>query len=209
VLRENSTGRRGIGIGAMLAAYLRASKAYPARVQMTTGAIVMAVGDGSVQIGIEHAQQLDTNRTSVAGAYNGMVGAVLFRWYNLLDGWFPGSAPRNLVRKVVLNQMVSSPIISPLYVVWSTCVEAVLNGHFSDPESRSEVGSALFARLRHDVPTIVGTSFCVWIPANTINFVFIPPHLRIAFMSAFACAWGGFLSYMTHREADFDGCDAQ
>ena len=181
-----------------MACYVRASKAYPSSVQLTTGAAVMSIGDAATQLAVER-HSLDMKRNATAAVFNGGVSPALFHWYGFLDRVWPGSSVRQLVPKLLMNQMVSSPLLSPAFVVWSSSVEALLDGRMSDARGRKEVMLQTFHRLRLDFARIVGTAFCVWLPANAVNFALVPPHLRIAFMSSVACGWGGFLSWMAHR----------
>ena len=186
-------------------AYLAASQARPSTVQFATGAVVMAVGDAFTQAAVERRQTPDVKRNATAAVFNGGVSPVLYWWYGLLDRTWPGSTLRMLAPKLLCNQIISSTTLSPAFVVWSAYVEAMLAGELSDAPGREQVATALSARLQTEFARIVGSSFCVWLPANAINFVFVPPHLRIAFMSTVACGWGGFLSYIAHRELDEKG----
>ena len=182
-----------------LARYLRASQAYPSTVQLATGAFVMAVGDASTQLAVEGGQTLDPNRIGCAAFFNGAISPVLHYWYQFLDRKFPGVSVRALAPKLIANQMVSSPILSPAFVAWSMVSEAWLAGELKDMRGCEEVGLRTYQRVRNDFSTIVSSSLCVWLPANAVNFALVPPHLRIAFMSTVACGWGGFLSFMAHR----------
>ena len=182
-----------------LARYLRASQAYPSTVQLATGAFVMAVGDASTQLAVEGGQTLDPNRIGCAAFFNGAISPVLHYWYQFLDRKFPGVSVRALAPKLIANQMVSSPILSPAFVAWSMVSEAWLAGELKDMRGCEEVGLRTYQRVRNDFSTIVSSSLCVWLPANAVNFALVPSHLRIAFMSTVACGWGGFLSFMAHR----------
>ena len=49
-------------------------------------------------------------------------------WYASLDRRWPGTALAPMVRKVVVNQVLSSSIISPGFLLWSNAIEALLDG---------------------------------------------------------------------------------
>mmetsp|Transcript_37306 Transcript_37306/g.120503 ORF Transcript_37306/g.120503 Transcript_37306/m.120503 type:complete len:194 (-) Transcript_37306:62-643(-) len=189
-------------MASLLARYLRASQSRPVAVQFATGALVMAAGDATTQAAIERQVLFDPQRNATAAVFNGGVSPALYKWYGLLDRVWPGSALRQLTPKLLLNQAVSSSLISPSFLCWSSCVEAALAGRLTAASGRAKVASDTYQRLRVDVRRIVCTSFMLWLPANAINFVFVPPHLRVAFMSVVACGWGGFLSYVAHREME-------
>ena len=42
----------------------------------------------------------------------------------------------------------------------------------------------------------------VWLPLNAINFKFVPPHLRLPFVSGAGLIWVGVLSFMRGSECD-------
>ena len=41
--------------------------------------------------------------------------------------------------------------------------------------------------------------WCVWVPAQVINFAIIPKHLTIPWMNAIGLMWNGVLSFMHGR----------
>ena len=180
----------------LLQSYLRASQANPMTVQAITGATIMAVGDATVQLGVESSDSLELKRLIVACLYSALLGPLLYKWYSLLDHVFPAA---QLLQRIIVNQLVCSPVLPIFFLVWSGFMYGALTSRLSNSAGRREVASQTWRRLQTDFVPMVGTSFCVWLPANAFSFAFVPVDLRIAFMSCVSCGWGGYLSYMAHR----------
>merc|ERR1711904_580941 len=98
------------------------------------------------------------------------------------------------LKKILLNQIVSSCLLSPGFLAWKHCVSTMLQGH--GPE---RAWAETVQALRRDGPQVVGTSFCVWLPVNTYAFAYVPMEMRVAYVSCFSVIWNGFLSFMAHR----------
>lgn len=165
-------------MASLLARYLRASQSRPVAVQFATGALVMAAGDATTQAAVERQALFDPQRNATAAVFNGGVSPALYKWYGLLDRVWPGSALRQLAPKLLLNQAVSSSLISPSFLCWSSCVEAALAGRLSAASGRAKVASDTYQRLRADVRRIVCTSFMLWLPVT-------PSHCRAALSCKF------------------------
>ena len=182
-------------------AYERAQKARPLIVSAVTGFTVMSIGDASVQLCTRNAQLpavagVDVQRNMVSSAYNGAVSPLFFQWYRWLDSVWPGVSPRSLVRKVVVNQIAISGLNSPLYLTWCATIEAWLLGAADWEATLTTTRN----HLVREVPSLMLTSICCWMPINVINFGVVPPHLRILYISSCGVAWTAFLSFVAHRE---------
>jgi hypothetical protein len=64
------------------------------------------------------------------------------------------------------------------------------------------VGERIWMRLRDELPGIVGTSTLAWVPMNMLNFMFVPLHHRVLFMSSLNCVWAGWLSRQVNHSGD-------
>ena len=180
--------------------YARAMAAAPSSTAFTVGGIVMAVGDAVVQRHIEGAAKFDQKRIAVCASYNAGVSVVLQPWYALLDRAFPG---RLSVRKILLNQVVSSTTITPGFLAYTACVEGALEGH-----SGAAMLDATRQLLERDGVATAARSFCLWTPVNGFMFAFVPQQLRIGYMSMVAVCWGGYLSWVAHGRTEGAGRDA-
>ena len=178
----------------MAAAYVRLAKAAPRTTNFVTGATVMAVGDATVQVGVE-SKPLDGRRLTICSSYNALVSVPLAAWYALLDRRFPGTALGPLVPKVVVNQLVSSALLPLGFLAWSNGLPALFDGG-----GAAAAADAVAARLRLDYLHASITSFTVWLPANTFMFLSVPQAWRVGYLSVVGVAWGGYLSFVAHRQ---------
>mmetsp|Transcript_36794 Transcript_36794/g.92495 ORF Transcript_36794/g.92495 Transcript_36794/m.92495 type:complete len:151 (-) Transcript_36794:251-703(-) len=55
------------------------------------------------------------------------------------------------------------------------------------------------SKVRQDLPSTVCWSFAVWAPAHFINFLYVPPHLRVVYTNMVFFSWTVFLSYVGYR----------
>ncbi|KAL1519833.1 hypothetical protein AB1Y20_023338 [Prymnesium parvum] len=165
------------------------SSRYPTIVSAMTGFGVMCVGDGTVQVVIEGEDlgSFDWVRNSSSSIFQAVASAFMGKWWRFLDSKIPTTS----IPKLAVNQVVLSGTITPGYLVWSGIVEAVLRCGPVD-------WTHLYSQLHEELPSLLPASIGFWLPFNTFNFMVMPAHLRVAFISSVAVAWGGYLSYVSH-----------
>lgn len=98
--------------------------------------------------------------------------------------------------QVIVNQIVVSNLNLPCYLAWCNHVEAWLDGRAGD---WAAVRAATLEQGARELPRMLANSFAIWLPINTINFVWVPVHLKIPYTSAISVLWGGYMSYVAHR----------
>jgi protein Mpv17 len=52
--------------------------------------------------------------------------------------------------------------------------------------------------LQEHVPTALIANWSLWIPAQVINFRFVPGKFQVLFSNVVALAWNVYLSFMSH-----------
>ena len=55
------------------------------------------------------------------------------------------------------------------------------------------------ARLRDDLPSTVRSNWILWVPANFVNFRFVPVPLQVAFSNFVALFWNTYVSFVSNR----------
>ncbi|XP_077980403.1 mpv17-like protein [Glandiceps talaboti] len=108
-------------------------------------------------------------------------------WYKVLDRFLPGKSMKIAMTKVLVEKMTMSPI-------WYGGFYIVLN----IMEGKSDIFSEAKEKL---IPTyLVGCTF--WIPAQALNFMFVPHVYRVAYVGVAGFIWANFLCFMKrHRTA--------
>ena len=66
---------------------------------------------------VEGAEQIDKLRTARFASLGLVFGPWEFYWYRLLDAWFPGRTAKTVVRKVLLDEFLMSPIEYAVFYV--------------------------------------------------------------------------------------------
>ncbi|CAJ1455536.1 unnamed protein product [Effrenium voratum] len=168
---------------------------FPAAASATVGFTVMGLGDASVQA-MEGGSAYDPQRGVVVSAYNGGMSPLFYFWWQYLDKIWAGTSLAAVARKTLCNQVVIAPFNSALFLTWSTALGSWIK---SSEHSTSSVREKVTLKLKTEVPDLVKSSCGFWLPANAANFMFVPKHFRVLFMSSCAVLWGGYISFVAHR----------
>jgi len=103
---------------------------------------------------------------------------ILFYWYRWLDSRFVGTAAKTLAKKLFLDQfLISPPILAAFYVSMSLM------------EGRED----LLAECKDKLVTTFQTSCCFWMPAQAINFTFVPQQFRVIYIATCSLLWVNIL----------------
>lgn len=110
---------------------------------------------------------------------------ILFNWYKWLDRTFPGTTKKIIVRKLLLDQFVLTPPLLVIFYIGMALMEMQANT-FEECQKKF-------------LPTFARS--CVfWLPAQTINFLLIPPHLRVVYMGCASFLWVNILCYVKRQK---------
>ena len=169
--------------------FARLQAARPRTVNFITGGVVMAVGDAGTQRFVEGASSRWHTDRNLLGLQRERVGAAV----NLVH-----LCRQNLAASLP-NKGHRQPNIVALNFVARLCrvvelLEALLQG-----KSLSAASELTIDTLKREAPSLVATSFCVWLPTNSLMFWLVPNAYRIAFMSSISTVWGGYCSFVAHR----------
>ena len=114
--------------------------------------------------------------------------------YNVL---YPRFLPGRPLVTAVLDAIVTCTVLyyPPFYVV----SEGIQNGWTTRPAS--ELVSTALGRWQTNMGEDVAAMAAFWIPANYMNFRFVPLHLRMPVMSLVGAGWAAILSGLRGAEA--------
>lgn len=110
---------------------------------------------------------------------------ILYNWYKWLDRTFPGTTKRIIVRKLLLDQFILTP---PLLVIFY-CGMSIMERQRSITEECQKKFVPTFQR-----------SCLFWLPAQTVNFLLIPPQYRVVYMGCASFLWVNILCYVKRQK---------
>lgn len=170
-----------------------------------TGAMISAIGDGLCQCYFPSSSSpeasedtlsvktkttmIDWKRLGIFTLLGGLyVAPVLHVWYGHLSRTITGSSVRATAQRLVLDQLVFAPLFVPSFFTALLCLEG----------QPAKIGP----KLRQDWWPTVQANWTVWIPAQVINFRFVPAPLQVLFSNVIGLVWNSYLSYVSYRQTD-------
>uniref|UniRef100_A0A6U3BF08 Mpv17/PMP22 family protein n=1 Tax=Entomoneis paludosa TaxID=265537 RepID=A0A6U3BF08_9STRA len=119
-----------------------------------------------------------------------LVGPVIHVWYGQLARALPGTQAWAVAQRVLVDQLLFSPLFLN---VWLTSLWTLEDWHKDATEKRS--WTTTLQDLKEAWPVLLPANWCLWIPAQMINFRFVPLPYQVLFSNGVAFAWNVFLSY--------------
>ncbi|CAD7081478.1 unnamed protein product [Hermetia illucens] len=160
--------------------------------------VVNCLTYGSLYVGAEFSQQFITRKilakpqedidTPTLGRYAIMgtfiYSPTLYTWYKWLDGTFPGTTRRIIVKKLVLDQFLLTPVLLVMFYTGMSLMERA-----PDP----------FEELKQKFSPTFLRSCIFWIPAQFVNFTFVSPRFRVIYVGTCAFAWVNILCWIKRQ----------
>ncbi|KAJ3981368.1 hypothetical protein F5890DRAFT_1536065 [Lentinula detonsa] len=162
--------------------------------QSTTSAIIFGTGDIIAQQVVDrkgfnnHDRCVQFTRTARFVFYGAcLFGPVLTKWHQFINRRHFTSPLRAVVYKVTLDQLVAAPFITvPMFF-----------GSMSILEGRPDEA---ISRIRNSYVSTLTRGWCLFIPAQIVNFAFVPVPMRILFFSTVALCWNTYLSFFNAKQ---------
>ena len=133
------------------------------------------------------ADKLDLAGVKNVALFGASVAAPFFHfWYRFLDTRFVGTTPLTIAKKVVLDQLVASSSVSALFLV-------AIPGFQGETDL---AGSE--SLLRRKFLSIYLTGCVFWPLAQIINFRFVAPRYRVAYLGCAAFLWTNIMCFSRH-----------
>jgi len=175
-----------------LAWYSRKLDSHPITTKSISSAVITVLGDLLSQyIEAKHKKKRfdwDALRTSRFGLMGlALVGPVIHFWYGAVFRLFPGTNVTAVAKRVMIDQFAFAPIFLPTFMsgIW------ILEG-----KNMSE----LLLNLQRELPTAIVANWSLWIPAQIINFRFVPLKYQVLFSNFVGFIWNTYLSFTLNYE---------
>ncbi|XP_039253794.2 mitochondrial inner membrane protein Mpv17-like isoform X1 [Styela clava] len=170
-------------VDVLLKAYGELVEQRPLLTQTGTAGILTTFADVISQKLVEQKKGCDLRRTTIMAACALMyLGPLVSMWYVFLSmrGYSTGV-------NVFLDQFIMSPPLLFGFLVLQT----ILFGQGT---------KAMKHRIRHDLPDVLKINWLIWIPAQIVNFQFVPFQYRMLYSQSIALFWNCYLSYRTNNK---------
>ena len=95
---------------------------------------------------------------------------------------FPGTLAKQLAKKVTCDQILFTPIILSNFLM----INEILMGNGI---------SGVISKIEADFTSMLLANWSVWIPAQFVNFYFMPLNYRVVFIQVVALFWNMYVSW--------------
>lgn len=123
-------------------------------------------------------------------AVSGMsIGIVCHYWYRYLDSKLSGRTSKIVLKKVIIDQFVCSPICIGMFFLTLAILE------------RSNL-SELKTQIVNKAHRLYLAEWVIWPPAQIINFYFLPTKYRVLYDNTISLGYDVYTSQVKHDRDD-------
>ncbi|XP_015370682.1 PREDICTED: mpv17-like protein 2 [Diuraphis noxia] len=162
------------------------SHTYPIRTNLVQTGVLFGAGDLIAQSVVEKRKpdEIDWLRTVRYTSIGCAVGPTLTMWYKTLDRLGTKITIPIVARKILVDQLVASPIINGSVMIMSRV--------FSGDE-----WPQIQKKLENNYVKVMFTSYLIWPTVQTFNFTIVPQQYRVLTVQIVSLAWNTYLSYIS------------
>lgn len=144
------------------------------------------------QIKTKETKAMNLTRSQHVAASGLVIGPFCHYWYLFLDKWLPGKTVKIVLKKVIVDQLICSPIYISLFLLTTTLLE---NKSWEEMKEETKSKGA----------TLYLAEWIVWPPAQLVNFFFLPTRYRVLYDNSISLGFDCYFSrvkYGTTENAD-------
>eukprot|EP00878_Enallax_costatus_P004647 GHUV01004894.1.p1 GENE.GHUV01004894.1~~GHUV01004894.1.p1 ORF type:complete len:314 (+),score=67.32 GHUV01004894.1:89-1030(+) len=167
-----------------LAAYNRMLEQNPLLIKAITAAVLSAVGNLICQVLVEKKEEVDLRRLSIfTGLGFVWVAPCLHLWYGRLATLVTATGNTGAILRMACDQLG----FAPLFVGSMIAILTALDGK----------ADQIVPELKSSLPSAIKANWMLWVPAQFINFRFVPVNYQVLFSNLVAVAWNVYFSFAT------------
>lgn len=180
-------GKSSAGPGGLWSFYLKALESNPILTKAITASVLNAIGDLACQILVEKNEKINLRRFAIFATMGlVMIGPVLHYWYGFNQALISAPGLKGGLMRMAIDQVFFAPVF----------VAACFSTLFLLEGKPKEIPD----KLKSDLKPAVFANWKLWVPAQFINFVYVPPPLRVAFSSCVSLLWNVYLSFASNNK---------
>ncbi|WIA15471.1 hypothetical protein OEZ85_002111 [Tetradesmus obliquus] len=183
---SSGSGSNSEGGGGLFAAYSSALQQHPLLVKALTTAFLSAIGNLICQVFIEKQDidKLDWKRINTFTLLGLLwVAPCLHFWYGSLNKIVTLQGNAGALARMACDQLG----FAPLFVGSMMAILTALDGK----------SDKVIDTLKADLPSAIKANWALWVPAQFLNFRFVPAQYQVLFSNVVALAWNVYLSFAT------------
>ncbi|XP_030381342.1 mpv17-like protein 2 [Scaptodrosophila lebanonensis] len=131
----------------------------------------------------------DNTRTCHMATSGVSVGIICHYWYQILDKKLPGRTMRVVAKKIILDQLICSPVYITAFFVTLGILEQ---------KDRAEV----VKEIKEKAWKLYAAEWTVWPVAQFVNFYWISPQYRIFYDNIISLGYDVYTSRVKHNESN-------
>jgi len=176
--------------------YARLLSSHPLLVKSATSGVLTFSGDIACQIFFqdEKYNPARTARFTFLGAL--LCGAPLHYWYGFLAQKFPGQTLAAATSRLAIDQLVFAPTFIPIFMSSVLLLEG---------KTRAEIEN----KVKSEYVGALKANYAVWIPAQFINFYFVPVPFQVLMSNVTGLVWNTYFSFISYREGEKSSVNKQ
>ena len=180
----------------MLRAYVQRLQTHPLSTNAASASIITIIGDALAQ----YLEQREQQRPASAVAWDPERTARMFCWGATWMGapmsvyyrWLVARFGERVAPKLLVNQLGMAPLTNALFFSYQEALK---------PETALATWAERYTtRMANEFPAVTGYSMLCWIPAQYVNFSYVPLHLRPLYLNTGMVLWTAYLSIAGHRK---------
>mmetsp|Transcript_28796 Transcript_28796/g.37829 ORF Transcript_28796/g.37829 Transcript_28796/m.37829 type:complete len:296 (-) Transcript_28796:284-1171(-) len=180
----------------LLKRYIQLLEEHPYKTKMITSGIISGMGDVASQALTAGSLEAFTLAFSLerlvkyAGVGALVTAPILHHWYLFLGRHFPSTELPSVLQRLAMDQFAATPFLIVGFFGIFLCLDG-------KPQELQD-------KLKQDFWTTIRSNWMLWIPANLINFRFVPLNLQVLYSNSVGLFWNIYLSGAANRKVEHD-----